>query len=73
MQSAIHEGYEFQDYFTVCIILQMMLCQKDAEIIAIFKIKAHSHKNGTNPSNQRSLQHKKPSEWLQADHPKTGL
>ena len=44
-----------------------------ATIIAIFKIKAHSHKNGTNPSNQRSLQHKKPSEWLQADHPKTGL
>ena len=33
MQSAIHEGYEYQDYFTVCIILQMMLCQKDAEII----------------------------------------
>ena len=27
------EGYEYQDYFTVCIILQMMLCQKDAEII----------------------------------------
>lgn len=33
MQSAIHEGYEYQDYFTVSIILQLMLCQTDAEII----------------------------------------
>ena len=33
MQSAIHEGYEYQDYFTVSIILQLMLRQKDAEII----------------------------------------
>mgnify|MGYP004538197255 CR=1 FL=1 len=33
MQSAIHEGYEYQDYFTVSIILQLMLRQKNAEII----------------------------------------
>ena len=33
MQSAIHEGYEYQDYFTVSIILQLMLYQTDAEII----------------------------------------
>lgn len=33
MQSAIHEGYEYQDYFTVLIILQLMLRQTDAEII----------------------------------------
>lgn len=33
MQSAIHEGYEYQDYFTVSIILQLMLHQTDAEII----------------------------------------
>ena len=33
MQSQIHEGYEYQDYFTVSIILQLMLRQTDAEII----------------------------------------
>ncbi len=33
MQSSIHEGYEYQDYFTVSIILQLMLRQADAEII----------------------------------------
>lgn len=33
MQSAIHEGYEYQDYFTVSIILQLMLHRTDAEII----------------------------------------
>ncbi|MCI9072630.1 MAG: NACHT domain-containing protein [Lachnospiraceae bacterium] len=33
MQSAIHEGYEYQDYFTVSIILQLLLHQTDAEII----------------------------------------
>ena len=33
MRSAIHEGYEYQDYFTVSIILQLMLRQTDAEII----------------------------------------
>lgn len=33
MQSAIHEGYEYQDYFTVSIILQLMLRQTEAEII----------------------------------------
>lgn len=33
MQSAIHEGYEYQDYFTVLIILQLMLRQADTEII----------------------------------------
>ena len=33
MQSPIHEGYEYQDYFTVSIILQLMLRQTDAEII----------------------------------------
>lgn len=33
MQSQIHEGYEYQDYFTVSIILQLMLKQTDAEII----------------------------------------
>ena len=33
MQSAIHEGYEYQDYFAVSIILQLMLFQTDAEII----------------------------------------
>ena len=33
MQSAIHEGYEYQDYFAVSIILQLMLRQTDAEII----------------------------------------
>lgn len=32
MQSPIHEGYEYQDYFTVSIILQLMLKQIDAEI-----------------------------------------
>lgn len=38
MQSAIHEGYEYQDYFTVSIILQLMLRQIDAEIIIDRKI-----------------------------------
>ena len=33
MQSPIHEGYEYQDYFTVSIILQLMLYQTDAELI----------------------------------------
>ena len=33
MQSPIHEGYEYQDYFTVSIILQLMLKQTDAELI----------------------------------------
>ena len=33
MQSAIHEGYEYQDYFTVSIILQLVLRHTDAEII----------------------------------------
>lgn len=33
MQSPIHEGYEYQDYFTVSIILQLMLQQIDAELI----------------------------------------
>ena len=33
MQSAIHEGYEYQDYFTVSIILQLMLRQTSAEIV----------------------------------------
>ena len=33
MQSPIHEGYEYQDYFTVAIILQLMLHQTDAELI----------------------------------------
>ena len=33
MQSPIHEGYEYQDYFTVSIVLQLMLRQTDAEII----------------------------------------
>lgn len=33
LKSAIHEGYEYQDYFTVSIILQQMLHQTDAEII----------------------------------------
>ena len=33
MQNAIHEGYEYQDYFSVSIILQLMLQRKDAEII----------------------------------------
>lgn len=33
MQSPIHEGYEYQDYFTVSIILQLMLHQTDAELI----------------------------------------
>lgn len=33
MQSPIHEGYEYQDYFTVSIILQLMLHQADAELI----------------------------------------
>ena len=33
MQSSIHEGYEYQDYFTVSIILQLMLRQINAEII----------------------------------------
>lgn len=33
MQSAIHEGYEYQDYFTVSIILQLMIRKADAEII----------------------------------------
>ena len=28
MQSPIHEGYEYQDYFTVSIILQLMLTVK---------------------------------------------
>lgn len=32
MQSVIHEGYEYQDYFAVSIILQLMLKQTDAEI-----------------------------------------
>ncbi len=32
MQSKIHEGYEYQDYFTVSIILHLMLKQTDAEI-----------------------------------------
>ena len=38
MQSPIHEGYEYQDYFTVSIILQLMLKQTDAEIIIDRKI-----------------------------------
>ncbi len=33
MQSPIHEGYEYQDYFTVSIILQLMLHQTDSELI----------------------------------------
>ena len=33
MQNPIHEGYEYQDYFTVSIILQLMLHQTDAELI----------------------------------------
>ena len=33
MQSPIHEGYEYQDYFTVSIILQLMIQQIDAELI----------------------------------------
>lgn len=33
MKSAIHEGYEYQDYFTVSIILQLMIRQTEAEII----------------------------------------
>ena len=33
MQSPIHEGYEYQDYFTVSIILKLMLHQTDAELI----------------------------------------
>lgn len=33
MQSPIHEGYEYQDYFTVSIILQLMVQQIDAELI----------------------------------------
>lgn len=33
MQSPIHEGYEYQDYFTVAIILQLMIHQTDAELI----------------------------------------
>ena len=33
MQSPIHEGYEYQDYFAVSIILQLMLHQTDAELI----------------------------------------
>lgn len=33
MQSPIHEGYEYQDYFTVSIILQLILYQTDAELI----------------------------------------
>lgn len=33
MQSPIHEGYEYQDYFTVSIILQLILYQNDAELI----------------------------------------
>lgn len=33
MQSAIHEGYEYQDYFVVSIILQLMIKQTNAEII----------------------------------------
>lgn len=33
MKSPIHEGYEYQDYLTVSIILQLMLKQTDAEMI----------------------------------------
>ena len=33
MRSSIHEGYEYQDYFTVSIILQLMLHQTDSELI----------------------------------------
>lgn len=33
MQSAIHEGYEYQDYFSVSIILQLMIYRTEAEII----------------------------------------
>lgn len=33
MQSSIHEGYEYQDYFTVSIILQLMIHQIDSELI----------------------------------------
>ena len=33
MRSPIHEGYEYQDYFTVSIILQLMLHQTDSELI----------------------------------------
>ncbi len=32
MQSAIHEGYEYQDYFTVSVILELILHNIDAEI-----------------------------------------
>ena len=38
MQSPIHEGDEYQDYFTVSIILQLMLRQTDAEIIIDRKV-----------------------------------
>ena len=33
MRSPIHEGYEYQDYLTVSIILQQMLRQVEAEMI----------------------------------------
>jgi len=33
VQSTIHEGYEYQDYLTVSIILKLMIQQTDAEII----------------------------------------
>lgn len=33
MQSAIHEGYEYQDYFSVSIILQLMIYRTEAEVI----------------------------------------
>lgn len=29
----MHEGYEYQDYFTVSMILQLMICQTDAKIV----------------------------------------
>ena len=32
MQSAIHEGYEYQDYFTVSVILELILHNISAEI-----------------------------------------
>ena len=32
MQSVIHEGYEYQDYFTVSVILELILHNISAEI-----------------------------------------
>lgn len=33
MQSVIYEGYEYQDYFSVSIILQLMIHRTETEII----------------------------------------